>query len=299
MNFDYGKIAYLKIVELEKQLSKLQETITIQNNSSMYFISENDNNNTAVYEKTFVFNSKNSGKYSIDGIINAEIETGTLLFIDIYLDDCFMDTRVIGMNDDLEYSLNLLIKKGKNSLIFKFRSDTVFNVKKITANIHKSENSNTFNRITKIPKENGDYVLIVKDKYANLQIIDNGEREAITISKFTLKDGIILYHDSDYIYVSYISSNYELFLRKINKETYEYTDENLKVNGVNSVAGYYKDGNLVIIFVKFNQVHIGKYNFSTFTYENVGQIANRVYTEPSISDLYIITNSQDKTKLIF
>ena len=216
MNFDYGKIAYLKIIELEKQLSKLQETITIQNNSSMYFISENDNNNSAVYEKTFVFNSKYSGKYSIDGIINANIETGTLLFIDIYLDDCFMDTRVIGMNDDLEYSLNLLINKGKNNLIFKFRSDTVFNVKKITANIHKSENSNTFNRITKIPKENGDYVLIVKDKYANLKIIENGEREGITISKFNLKDGTILYHDNDYIYAGYITLNYELYLRKIN-----------------------------------------------------------------------------------
>ncbi len=299
MSFDYGKIAYLKIVELEKQLSKLQETLTVQTNSSMYFISENDNNNSAVYEKTFIFDSKNSGKYTIDGIINANIETGTLLFIDIYLDDCFMDTRVIGMNDDLEYSLNLLINKGKNSLIFKFRSDTVFNVKKITANIHKSENSNTFNRITKIPKENGDYVFIVKDKYANLKIIENGEREGITISKFTLKDGTILYHDSDYIYVGYVTLNYELYLRKINKATNEFVDIDLGVGGLSSIAGYFKDNNLVILFIKFNQVHVGKYDFSTFTYENVGQIADRVYAEPSINDLYIITNSQNKTKLIF
>ena len=299
MEFEYGKIAYLKMLELEKELSALKNSLTQKTSNDIFLTSENDNNNSSQFSKTLVFNVIESGKYNFHGNIKCEFENHNDILVNFYLNSQLLYTTNVTSLLDKEYEFDTICQSGKNQLTVTFHAQNVFNLKTINANIFRYESDNGYHRVSRIHFDGVEFILLVNDDTATLYKLIENQNELIELLTFKCKDACIIDAGTNYLQIIYIDEKADLIKKFIGFASNYVKDEPLNVSGVQSVCGYKEGEYLKIIYSRFSQIYYCYYNsLEGITVEKTQRKGNVVYADPEVVGVYIIVDFASKTKLV-
>lgn len=298
MEFEYGKIAYLKMLELEKQLSSLKNSLTKKTSNEVHLVSENDDNNSIEFSKTFILNVIESGKYSYNGIIKCDFDLENEILVNFYLNGQLIKTQTLSDNLENLYTFDALCESGKNELIITLSGQNVFNLKKISVSLSRYENDGLYHRISKVNYNDITYVLSVNDNVAILSKIS--EDKLIEILTFNCKDAQLCYAGNNFVRIIYVDENSNLCFKFVNVNTNYVSDECLNISAVQSVCSYKTQDYLKVIYSRFSQIYYGIYNSvdGSFSTTKTARKGNIVYSEPEIAGIYLIVDFTSKTKLV-
>lgn len=301
MQIEYGKIAYVKVLELEKQLKEITNLLKEKQNedSNVYLISENDNNNSNFFEKTFVFNSINSGKYKVSGITVFSTDIESEIKVKYYLNGENVYTHVIGNSEDINYNFYIMLASGKNQIKVEISSTNNFNLINLSLNIERDSTLLGSGKMSSTIVNDKEYILFVSDNLGKVYEVDNQTIVPLLVYTFNCSSGVILCSDSEKITI--ICSSLEGKLNQVDLFVSDFSSvtTDLGYGGVSSVAGIkYGDG-YKVLFTRFGELFEAIYNSSgTFKAEKTGKKGSQVYGEPSVSGIYIVVDSTKKTKII-
>lgn len=299
MEFEYGKIAYLKMLELEKELSTLKNSLNKKTSNELHFVSENDDNNSQEYSKTFILNVIESGKYNFHGIIKNDFESENVILVNFYLNGQLVLTKNISDILENEYTFDALCESGKNELIVTFSGQNVFSLKYISVSLTRYESDGVYHRLSKIEYDGQEYLLNVNANIATIYKINESD-QLVEILSFNCKDAQLCYATSTIIRLVYIDENSNLCLKLVEIYSNNVIDEPLNIGGVISVACYKKGDILRLIYTRFSQVYYCDYDVSLgiFSITKTTKKGNIVYSEPKVAGVYLIVDFTSKTKLV-
>ena len=298
MEFEYGKIAYLKMLELEKELASLKNSLNQKTSNDIYLSSEITENNSTHFSKTFVFNVIESGKYNFHGDISVEFEEQNDILVNFYLNSKLLYTTNLLATIDSEYSFDTICQNGKNELTVSLSGQNLFTVNKLNANLFRYEIDGLYHRLSRIHFDGVEFILIVNDNIATLYKLIDSQSELTEILSFKCKDACIIDAGTNYLQLIYVDENSNLIRKFLGFATNVVTDQPLNINCVQSVCGYKENNRLKIIYCRFSQIHYCYYTSDEITVEKTHRKGNIVYADPEVAGVFIIVDSTSKTKLV-
>ncbi len=302
MEFEYGKVAYLKMLELEKELSSLKNSLNQKTSNSIYLVSENDDNNSTLFSKTFMFNVFESGKYNFHGLILTESQTENQITVDFTLNNELVLSLDMNTLSETNYSFDTLCQSGKNELIVTFTAESEFNLKKINVNLIRYEKDGLYHKLSVLNYETTNYILNVSGNDATLLKVKNSSNKIESVMSFKCKDAQLIEVKSYYAIMVFIDDNSSLKIKVVDFANNRVTEEDLGVSGVNSVCAYKLENGqgYKIIFSRFSQIYYCYYNVQgdSRTFEKTARKGNLVYAETNVCGVYLIVDFTSKTKLV-
>lgn len=299
VNNDYGKLAYLKLSELERKIQILENKVNESSYTELEFV-YNNLTNKRIHTFSVTLNALKEGLCNIKILSTLETLSDNF-FIEVKLNDVllFSETSVKGLQNS--YSLEATLPKGENVILVNIQDDVngvVLNNLKV--NVSGFVNYiNEKNYISNVSTESNEYVLHLKNNEALLYAYSY---EAGLTKIYTLYDvidckiaGVI----DGVLYILYINNLNELFVCAYNLSTNSGINHNLNVSSCTSVAGYIVDAGIKIYYSKFAQIYSGTFVLGTPFYSTyTGRKGLEVYADSNAPNAVVIVDNFLNAKFV-
>ncbi len=292
---DYGKMAYVKVSELEKRFEKLQKELlsSITNTLSFDLVTPEKRN---VFRKTFLCNCLKTSTVTI------KVNFQSNLFLSIEY-DLFINGNSVqkGAFSDGKGTLDFQAGVGEGKLDFEIElySPSPFLIENLFITVNGSvEYFSEFNRISALNHQQMTYFSAVNSNKLVLYVYDEqGLTELFNLNE--IKDASIAGLINGELYVLYIDVSNVLRVLIYDVETFHGIICNLNANGATSVCGYpYGDG-IKVFYTLTGSVFSGEYvKDGNFKGENTWRKGNKVFCEPNIIGVYIVSDAYNSNKLV-
>lgn len=296
---DYGKRSYIKILELEKRLEKIENETTELKVNSLNFNFE-DLKSENYKEKEFSFIAHKQGRYVVDGIIHTDLLTLSGVNVKILVNGVEATNFINNIDVELPFSFETAFVKGENKILIKLSAQenfSLFNLKiNLTGFIDYIVKNN---RLSTFKSSNCDYVLHLSGNEGMLMTYNFSTGLVHTATFSSVKDMVLLGEDNDNIDILYTDLNNNLKLKKIDLQGTVKSDILLNVKNVSSIASSKIDGGFKIYFSALAEIFEGEYFFNgEFSYRSTGRKGIKVYADCDTPNCYIIVDRFNNAKFI-
>ncbi len=296
MNLDYGKLAYVKVMELEKKIENLQKDIKGSLTDVLCFDLTTPENRT-------VFNKKFSCKCNSNSTISVSVEVQTdvahSIKYELSLGNVVIKSGVFegGFgNFTIEHGAG----QGNVNYNLTLSCVTSFYINNLYVTLSgKISHLTEFKRMSSYTHGDVTYVSTVS---GNLLILygystSEGFYELFYITD--VKDTSIVGFIGEELYVAYVDANNALKMLIYNPVTYNGLFANLNVVGVTSVCGYEYGEGIEVLFVLTGNVYSGVYvKGEKFSYLPVKRKGVKVTAEANYPGAYIVSDAYSSNKLV-
>ena len=295
---DYGKLAYLKIAQLEKKIQKLESLVSKNNYSELEFIYENP---ISQYTHAFLvdLNALKDGvstvKLTIDASLNGtysiEVKVNE---VQIFKQDGFESKQNT-------FSIEAPLNKGNNVIKVSVECLTEplkINVLKVNVGGFV-EYLKVKNYLSTISINNKDYFVHLKGENAKVYSYceENGLIEVYNLTN--LIDAKICGGTNEYLYILYINKQNFLYLLTLNLEDKTTQETNLNVSSCSSAAGYPVDSGIKVFYSQFAKIYSGIVAPNqAFTPTFTGRKGLEVYADANTPNAIVIVDNFLNAKFI-
>ncbi len=295
---DYGKRAYIKLLNLEKRLEKLEKESSEVSYSQLNFdlsgadISTNFNKSFKLEvgkEGVYTFNC--SMQSSLDSLINVRVE---ILVNSVVV--CNQDNYYSKKNT---FSFEAPLREGVNEITCKISSSNPMSLTELSFRVNGFINYvKTTNALSHVSYGGADYILHLKDKGATLYSYSQSElKKAVTLNE--LSECSIIGAKSGYLYILGLTTEKNLVVYRVNLERCTTSSLMLNITGASSACGYSINDVFTIIFAKDGEIFKGKYVFGLpFSYERINLKGVKLVTCPSANGAFIVVDKYLNAKLV-
>ena len=294
MDLDYGKRAYIKVLELEKRLENYIKNNDEQKEKSLtYDLSLPETRAVFVRRLKFMANADGIVKVSATLISPEDVP----LIYEIYRNGELVKS---GKTDTTETLITFDVGafEGENELEFSISAGLPFVLDGFKLTVQgKVDYLECKRRISTIAVGESNYVLYLNGNsytlyyYAGESLVQKYYDDAY--------DACILGLVGSELYVGSISLDYGLKITIINVSTGGGLTTKALVKGVSSICGYQSGNVVTVIFVKTGEVYKGVYDRgSGFSFQSTYRRGTSVFAEPEVSNAYVISDDYKPTKFI-
>ena len=293
---NYGKIAYLKVLELEKKFEKFEKDLKGSLTDILSF-------DLTTPDRRMVFTKKFSCKSNATSTLNVKVDlkTDTALKIEyqfIIGDSIVKRDYLQGGNGTFTFDYG--IPEGELNFTLKLISATSFNIENLYVTLSgKISYLTEFRRLSYITSGNVTYIATTSGNVLTVYgySVEEGLHELFTLTE--IKDASIVGFIGNELYVLYVDESNTLDILLYDINSYNGMIYGLNVSGVTSLCGYnYGDG-VKIIFVLTGNVYSGVFlKGEPFTYQAVKRKGVRVTADAGVSEVYIISDAYSSNKLV-
>ena len=293
---DYGKIAYVKVTELEKKFEEFKKGFS---SSTVEIL----NYDLSTPEKQAVFTKKAyfTAKEQTGVIVSVEVETNleTQMNYRISLNDLVVDSGV-SSNGKLSLQLESNVEKGDGVLKVYLSSSMQFNLLKTAITISgKVKHFECDRRLSCVALQDSNYISFLNNKILHLyHYKGNNELESLYEISDVI-DGCFGGCINNELYIFYITKEHELrslIFDTVNRYGFIY---DLSARGVTSVGAYPVGNGVKVIFISKNEIYSGIYSKSlVFYYEKTNRRGIKLYTDCDAPLAYVVKSALNSTKLI-
>ena len=292
---DYGKMAYVKVIELEKRFEKIQKDLFGAINNSLSF-------DLVTPEKRAVFNKDFSCKAlkSSTLILKIDLESSITLPLDyvLSLNGSTVQTGVFEGGKGV-FDLQMGVGEGNLNFRLEFSAPIPFTLTKLLAIIDGNvEYINEFSRLSAINVGQISYLTAVnKNKLIIYGYDEDGLSEIYKIND--VKDASIGGYVNDELYVLYIDTSNVLRVLIYDPSSFMGVIANLNSNGATSVCGHVYGDGIKVYYVLTGNVYSGVYvKNGYFKGEKINRKGVKVTCEPSVLGVYVISDASNSNKLV-
>ena len=296
---DYGKLAYLKITELENRIEKLEKKVSEANYTELEF-NYSDLIQQYTHEFFITINALKEGtstiKLNIDGDFEALAYT-----VEIKVNDVHLMSEYVQKTNQKSFSLTANLNKGENLIKVTVQNDSCkLNIYSLKLNVSGFvEYLTTKNYLSNVAVDSVEYVLHFKKDVATLfsYSVDTGLVTSYTIN--SVLDCKLVGAINGVLYIAYIDANNNLFLCAYDLVTGNDEVIDLNVTACSSVAGYPCDNGVKLFYSKFAKIYSGVYikNLS-FISQYTGGKGLEVYADSNAPNAIVIVDNFLNAKFV-
>lgn len=295
MLIDYGKMAYVKINELNKRIEKLEKQV----NKSTY--------NTLVFdltppEKGYAFDKVIKFLSNGDGVVKGELtvsipESASVTYQIIFQNKTVKMGSVTAIESVITFELSA--NDGENEVDLKFSSteDLKFDGLKVTLG-GQVEYLSQKRKLSLSTTTFSDYIIYLNADVATLYEYSLGSLVKVC-DYFNVLDVSLLGYANQQLYVAVISEENELSFETISSDGERVKNPNVTIKNVSSIYGYVSDSGINVVFSKAGNILVGEYGYDgTFNYQKTGRRGAFVTGDSDVLGVYIIYGEYKPTKLV-
>ncbi len=296
---DYGKLAYVKNVELERRIKELEQKLSefTYKEIELKYVNQAGEN---TFNKEFKVEVFKEDKYALNvslyvranDILNANAE--------IYVNGIKRHLKSVQVKQNVSYSFDCALEKGTNIIEIKVVSDLetpILESAKILIN-GAIDYANVKNHISYIDDVNVTFILHLNE---NKAVLYKYSADGFWAKKifYDVSDCKICGSKNKVVYICYVDGNKRLKTCVYNDATQEDATYDLGVEGVSSVAGVpYGDG-FKIYFSRLAKIYCGEYvEGQAFNPLYTGRKGLEVYADPFVPTAFIIVDNLLNAKLV-
>lgn len=299
VNNDYGKLAYLKVAQLENKINDLDSKVSENETAKLEFLF-NDLISKQKHYHYALFNVLKEGAVQITVEIDADINVATYL-VEVKVNGESLHTQSVIDKNKYTIFLEPILSATENVIDVTVQHQDMFvkvNSIKITVK-GNVEKVNYKNFISNLTVDNVEYVLRLKKDFVELFTYSH---DSYLVCCYTLKnvcDCKIVGAINGEIYLAYIDQNNKLFMCTYNAETGADEIVDLKVSGCRSVAGYPYENGIKLFYSKFAKIFSGIYvKNANFYGEYTGRKGTFLYGDANVPNAIIIVDNFYNAKFI-
>lgn len=293
---DYGKLAYVKVMELEKRLELLKKDVKSSLTEVLCFDLTTPENRT-------VFNKKFSCKCNATSMVSVavEVQTDTELSISYKLvcGDIVVKSGVL-QGGAGNFTVEHGVSEGEVKYTLTLSCITSFYIKNVYVTLSgKISHLTEFKRMSSYTHGDVTFVSTVSGNLLILYGYSSAEGFYELFFIPDVKDTSIVGFIGEELYVAYIDTSNKLRVLIYNPVTYNGLFANLGVSGATSVCGYNYGEGIEILFVLTGTVYSGVYvKGEKFNYSAVKRKGVKVTAEADYPGAYIISDAYASNKLV-
>lgn len=292
---DYGKMAYVKVIELENKLERKLKELEKSVYKSLFFDLATSETH-ATFTRSFKFKANADCAVKCTLTIGA-IETATVNYSVTVMDKVIKSGVAKGLETLL--SFDFCAYEGENDVTI----ELVSNVPYLLDNLKVVLGGNvdyfpSKNRLSSVSYGSKDYVTFLSGNGYVLYEYD-GTRLKTLYESHEVLDACIGGMVGEELYVITISLNHGLQVMMYNVNTGFGVNTTPLINSVTSVCAYPYDNGVRIIFVKTGAVYNGFYRKGgSFSCESMGRRASLVFADANVLGACVLTDEFKPSKLI-
>ncbi len=296
---DYGKLAYLKITELENRIEKLEKKVSETNYTELEF-NYSDLIEQYTHEFFITINALKEGASTIKLNIDGNFEA-IAYSVEVKVNDVHLMREYVQKTNQKTYSLTANLNKGENVIKVTVENGaTKLKIYSLKMNVSGFvEYLITKNYLSNVTVDSTEYVLHFNKDVATLfsYSTENGLVTSYTLSG--VLDCKIVGAINGALYVAYIDQSNNLFLCVYNVSTGEDEFIDLRVTSCSSVAGYPCDNGIKLFYSKFAKIYSGVYTPSaSFISHYTGRKGLEVYADGNAPNAVVIVDNFLNAKFI-
>ncbi len=300
IEIDYGKEAYVKLLELKKKVESIEKQLSKFHYNELKFNLGSDYNVTK-WEQSFSLDALNEGKHYFKFKIDAQILNITGIVTEIYVNNVLCYTFANLIDGVYPFAISPTLIKGENTLKIVMNSAQEFDLNSCAVEVCGLVSyAKAYYSLSLATKGNMNYVIRKTPTATRVcyYYTDNSLKTVRIL--YNLKDAKIVAVDDNYLYFVVIQENDTAYLTKMSLSNFLIEEYPLNVSGVSSIAGYSFNGGIKILFCKLYSLYEGVFNLDTktFTYSNTGKKAVKVYAESDCPNAFIITDKNNDSKFV-
>ncbi len=299
VNSDYGKLAYLKIAELERKIEALESKVDESSYMELEFLYNN-----LEYKRTHTFitnfNALKNCTSNIEILLDNLI-SGDAYAIIVKVNDVQLYKQANIKEAQNSFSLQATLTKGENVIAVSVENLTCdFNLPNLKIKVGGFvEYQKTKNYLSYISDFDCEYILHLNGNNATLFNIALDEKLINLYSINNVLDCKIAGLIESYLYILYINTNNNLYICKYNLKTSEEEIIDLNISSCTSVAGYPSDNGIKIYFSKFAKIYSGVYEQNSHFYPTfTGRKGLEIYIDASVPNGVVIVDNFLNAKFI-
>ena len=296
---DYGKIAYLKIVELEKKVKDLEKKVSQSTYTELeYFYSDL----ISKYTHEFYINltALKEGTAYLKLFIDGDFEAGAYS-IEVKVNGVHFFMENVPKTNQKTISLNANLNKGENEIaVIIFNDIELLRLNSLKVNVSGYvEYLKIKNNLSNACLSGVEYVLQFKKDVATLFLYSQQDGLVNSYTLTDIKDCKIAGGISNVLYLPFIDQNNNLFMCEYNIETGSDNVIDLKVSACSSVAGYPCENGVKIFYSKFAKIFSGVYESGKpFLPSYTGRKGLEVYADASAPKAIVIVDNFLNAKFV-
>lgn len=293
---NYGKIAYLKVLELEKKFEKFQKGL----NGSLTDILSYD---LTTPERRTVFTKKFSCKCNSTSTLNVKVDLKTDITLKIEYEFMIGDSIVKHgylQGGSGSFTFDYAVAEGKLNFTLKLISGISFCIENVYVTLSgKISYLTEFRRLSYLTHGNVTYITTVTGNLLTVYgySVEEGLHELFILNE--IKDASIVGFIDGKLYVCYINESNAIEILLYDIESFNGIIYRLNVTGATSICGYGYGNGVKIIFVITGNVYSGVYvKGESFTYQSEKRKGVKVTAEASLPEVYIISDAYFSNRLV-
>ncbi len=299
VEFDYGKLSYIKYIELEKRIKELESKSSETAYKKLNFEYVNQAGEDTA-NKEFLLDVFKEDKYTLDLLVYVRGNDPETTYSEVYINGIKVDAKKVDIKTDFTYSFDCVLEKGKNKIEIVITSSIetpILEVAKL--NISGAvDYSNVKNHLTYVTYLASTFIVhLVGNKAILYRYTVEGLKKQLVLNDVC--DCKICGNKQNYIYICYIDAKKSLKTCVYNYQTKEVLHYYLGVEGVSSVAGVpYGDG-FKIYYSRLAKIYCGEYlEGEEFKPYFTGRKGFEVYADAMVEDAVIIVDNLLNAKLV-
>ena len=159
---DFAKRSYIKVLELEKRIEKIEKQAQELKVNKLTFNFEDLKGQTSKI-KEFSFTANKDGRYMVDGIINTDLLTLSGVNVKIYVNNVLSFNFINNIDVELPFSFETAFIKGENKILIEMTANKEFSLIKLELNLsgfidyivkNNNDLKTTINEIIEVYNEN-------------------------------------------------------------------------------------------------------------------------------------------------
>ncbi len=293
---DYGKRAYVKVIELEKRFEQLKKELQSSTIDVLSFDLTTPERR-AVFSQKAYFTCKNAGNI----VVNLEVNTDLSVPLNYQV---IVNGKIIKSGTSLEGKCNLKIETGvlEGDCVIQtnLSASMTFSIKNFYVSVSgKVKYYQSERRISYATVNGVNYVSFLNNDRVILYSYDNNLGLFSLYELSDVKDACIAGFINGELYLLYITSDNKIKVLIYDPEEYAGFIYGLNVNGATSVCGYPVDNKIKVIYVVKGEVFVGTYEKGLQFYsEQTKRRGTKVTCDCDCVGAYVITGAFNSNKLI-
>ncbi len=293
---DYGKRAYVKVIELEKKFEKLQKELKNSVTDTLNFDLSTPERRV-IFGQKFAFVNKDNSNVTLT--IDVTTDINLAVNYQILLGGVVIKSGEFAGGGG---SLKTEIGVGSGELKFQINlsAPITFGLQNLFVTVSgKVEYVSDYRRLSVLNTSNISYVTIVNENRLILYGYDSTEGLYELFNWADVKDVAIAGFIGGELYVLYVDLSHAVHLLLYNPVTFEGKIVGLGCKGVNSICGYPYGNGIKVFYVQTGNVYSGVYiKGESFISSAVKRKGVKVTADAGVAGAYIISDAYNSNKLV-